>query len=839
MARREIRSSWRRLLFFFLCIAIGVGAIVAVRSIIRNLNHVLSSDARVILGADVQVASNRPWKPETLTSIERVTGTVATARTETIESASMLRPADVSKGGAILVELKGIEVPYPLYGQYKLADGAKFNHSLLANNGILVARSVLERLNLKTGDRVKLGEAEFHIRGVLEHEPGSGAGFRFGPRVIVNRKSLESAGLTGFGSRARRKILLQIPESRVAAITQQLRKSVKSDLVNIRSFKESQENLEDQFTRAENFLALTGLVILVLGGIGISSVTRVFIEQKKKSIAVLKCVGATGRKITTAYLVQILALGSAGSLLGVGLARFALYYVKLRYALSLPAGMNYSLQEGAVVQGLAFGLLVTILFAALPLLRIRNIKPNVLLREETEFHQSTIRRLWKDPLRWITGVLVMAGLVFLASWQGGSLRVGLFFLGGLLATAAALHLGAVLLVRILRKGKPLATFSLRHAISGLHRPGNQTYVIIMAVGLGSFFIIAIHTLQSNLLRELDFTQRSNMPNMYLIDVQTDQRQGVARIVKEASGETAQLIPTVRARIAAINGKELDPESEQYKKDRRRLGFEYTMTYRPALEPNETVLAGRFWNRTPSFLPEVSIEESLKGMMDLDVGGTITFDILGRRVTAKVTSIRRVDWQNSRTGFYVVFRPGTLEKAPNVYIAALNAPTTEPARSRFQRTLVDTYPNITAIDVAEIVDNIKRILNNVTLAVSFVGSFVFLSGILILIGSVTMTKFQRIYEAAVLKVLGAKRKIILTILVIEYGLLGTVAGIVGSLAAMGLSYLIGKHVFEIPWHATPLIYVTGIVLTTLLVIFVGAASSLDVLNRKPLAILRNS
>ncbi len=462
----------------------------------------------------------------------------------------------------------------------------------------------------------------------------------------------------------------------------------------------------------------------------------------------------------------------------------------------------------------------------------------MLLREETELHKSTIGRLFRDPLRWITGVIVIAGLVFLASWQGGSLRIGLFFLGGLLVTAAALHLGAVLLVRILRKGKPLATFSFRHAVSGLHRPGNQTYVIIMAVGLGSFFIIAIHTMQSNLLSELDFTRRSNMPNMYLIDVQTDQREGVARIVKEANGETAQLIPTVRARIAAINGRELDPESESYKKDRRRLGFEYTMTYRPSMEPNETVLAGKFWNKTPSTVPEVSIEESLKGMMDLDLGGTITFDILGRRIPAKVTSIRRVDWQNSRTGFYIVFRPGTLENAPNVYVAALNAPTAEPARSRFQRKLVDAYPNVTAIDVAEIVDNVKRILNNVTLAVSFIGSFVFLSGVLILVGSIVMTKFQRIYEAAVLKVLGAKRRIILTILIIEYGLLGTVAGIVGSLAAMGLSYLIGKHVFEIPWHTTPLIYLAGTLLTALLVVLVGAVSSLDVLNRKPLATLRS-
>jgi putative ABC transport system permease protein len=326
--------------------------------------------------------------------------------------------------------------------------------------------------------------------------------------------------------------------------------------------------------------------------------------------------------------------------------------------------------------------------------------------------------------------------------------------------------------------------------------------------------------------------------MYLIDIQGDQKAGVETIVKKATAEEPLLLPTLRARIAAINGKQVDPESEEYKKDRDRLGFEYTITYRSKLDETEKILEGKFWGNQPSSNPEVSIEESLKGMMGLDVGGNITFDILGRKITAQVTSIRSVDWKNARTGFYVLFRPGVLESAPNVYIAAIDAPLEEPSRSRMVRTLVDTYPNVTAIDVVDIVRGLQKILNTITVGISFIGGFVFLSGVLILIGSIAMTKFQRIYEAAVLKTLGATRRMILSILVLEYALLGLISGIIGSVAAMGLSYAISVHVFELDWILEPLIYLIGVLVTILLVTLAGALSSIDVLNRKPLVVLRS-
>lgn len=834
MARRELRSSWRRLLFFFVCIGIGVGSIVALRSTIRNMNDAVAGEARGLLTADVQVESSRPWRPETLAVIdETARPPLAEARTETIEASTMVRAADESREGAMMVELKGIEPQFPLVGEFRLSNGEPFSHALIERNGALVAPLLLERLGLKVGDEVKIGSAVFQIRGTLGREPGASGGFRLGPRVIVEKDAIEAAGLTGFGSRARRKILLRTETGGAERLVAELRERMKDNLVTVRSYRDAQENLSEQFARAENYLSLTGLVVLVLGGIGVSSVTRVFVEQKRKSIAVLKCVGGTWRQITTVYLAQVLALGLAGSLLGAALAKAALMFVAGRFAESLPAGMSYALAPGAVAQGIGLGLLISILFSALPLLRVRGIKPNMLLREETE-----ARRRRVDALRLTTGVVVSLALVALSGWQAGSLRVGAFFIAGLAVAAGVLYAAALVLVVLVRRVRGLRSFALRQAVSSLYRPGNQTRVIVLAVGLGAFLVMTVQALQRNLLEEFDVLRRGNLPNMFLIDVQKDQVEGVEQLVAEATGARPRLIPTVRARIAAINGREVDLEQKEVRSERGRLGREYVVTYRPNLEANETIVTGKFWDASPSAEPEVSIEESMTELPGVGAGSTITFDILGRRLDARVTSVRHVDWRNSRTGFMVLFRPGVLEGAPQMFIAPIDAPTDEPARSRFQHTLLERFPNVVAIDVADIVRNVSRILSNITLAVSFIGGFVLLCGVLILVGSIAMTKFQRIYESAVLKTLGARRKVLLGIMLAEYGLLGLVAGLTGSLAATALSYTIARYVFEIDWTFTPAVNLFGIAATAALVVVVGALASLDVLTRKPLSILRN-
>lgn len=599
MAQRELRYSWRRLIFFFLCIGIGVGSIVALRSTIRNINRAIAGEARLLLTADVQVDSTRPWKDETLAAINRVAQTpLAEARVETIESPTMIRPADPEREGAMMVELKGIEPPFPLFGDFRLTNGEPFTHALIADNGAVVAPALLDRLGLQIGDEVKIGTSTFQIRGVIDREPGAGSGFRLGPRVFIERGAVEATGLTGFGSRARRKILFQTPEGGAETLVKGLRAELKDTTLNVRSYKDAQENLSEQFARAENYLSLTGLVILVLGGIGISGVTRVFIEQQQKTIAVLKCVGGTSRQLLAVYLTEVISLGLAGSIFGIFLAMGTLRFLSVYFAESLPANMSNNLQTGAIVQGLGIGLLISFLFSALPLLRIRHIKPGVLLRsgiDTTSASRSFSRRLdyWRDYRRWLTIGLVIAGLVGLASWQAGSLRIGAMFLASLIVTAGALYAAAGALIYLLRQVRHVRSFALRQGINSLYRPGNQTRTIVMAVGLGVFLVITIQLLQSNLVSEFNPSQRGNLPNMFLIDIQKDQASGLARLIEGTTGERPTLVPTVRTRIVAVDGRDIDLTAGEMRRERGRLGREYVVTYRPNLEENERIIGGKF------------------------------------------------------------------------------------------------------------------------------------------------------------------------------------------------------------------------------------------------------
>jgi putative ABC transport system permease protein len=836
MAYREMRASWHRLLFFFICIAIGVGSIVSLRSLIQNLNAAVGREGRSLLTADLQVTSNSAWTPEARAVLERYAALPAVeAATEMLETATMVRPADGGRGVTKMVELKAVQAPYPFYGALELRGGQRYEHALLRGRGVLVRESLLTQLGLAVGDQIKIGDLAFTIRGVIEKEPGNTLNaFSFGPRVLVDYDEARAAGLTGFGSRARYRALFKVRDGEAENLLKQIRADLQSQpLLNVRSFRYSQDRLSESLVRVENYLSLIGLVVLVLGGIGISSVTRVFIQQKMKTIAILKCLGGDNRRVLGAYLAQVLALGLVGSLLGLALARLTTWLVPKYFAARIPFDVEYGLTWQAALQGLGIGILISLLFSLPPLLEIRRIKPILVLRSGEAAGRGGV-----DWLRLGAGVLLASGLLALAGWQAGSLRIGGIFLGGLAAAAFALNLVAALLIRSLRQVRHLPSFVLRQGVSSLYRPGNQTRIILLAVGLGAFFVLSVRLLQINLLDEFNLDLNSASADLYLIDVQKDQREGVAAAVERATGTAPRLIPTVRARIVGLNDREINLDSPQTAENRGLLGREYTLTYRPNLEENEKVVAGQFWGPGPGAEPEISIEEVISRDLKLGVGDTMTFDIVGSRVTGRVTSVRRVDWRNSRTGFLVIFRPGALDEAPQMFISAIKGPPPGAARAQFQRDLVDQFPNVSVIDVFDIIEVARTIVGNVSLAVTFVGGFVLLSGVLILVGSIAMTKFHRLYEAAILKTLGAKKKLIVYIILVEYGVLGLLAGLVGSAAAVALTWAVSKYGLEITWRFVPSVNLLGVAATLLLVAAVGVLSSWDVMIKKPLGILRS-
>lgn len=830
---REIRSSWRRLLFFFLCIAIGVGSVVALRSLIQNLGQAVGGDARALLTADFEVSSTSDFSPTDIQKIEQLIGAsnIIEARNEAITSGAMARPVDDASETLSPVELKGIEPPFPLVGKFTLSGGQPFNFKLLENGGAVVSPLLLDDLQVKTGDKIKIGDGEFEIRATFEEEPGGASGFRLGPRVFIEKKAFDSAGITTSGGRIRRRILYRTSDN-PTELVKQLRESLKGSTVQIQSYRETQENLGEQFARTENYLSLTGLLILVLGGVGVWNVARVFVEQKRKAVAVLKCLGASGTKIITVYLLQILTLGLAGSFFGIFLAQCFLWFTKYRFADALPASLSYVVNFSVAWQGILLGVLISLLFSALPLLQVRNIKPRLLLHDATG---EKMRRL--DLPKTIIGAVSLIGLLGLAVWQAGSPLVGALFLGGLFLTCLFLYLAALVLTVILRRLRNLGSFSLGQAINSLYRPGNQTRIILLAVGLGAFVVLAVQSLQANLVREFDFTRNQTLPSLFIVDIQKSQIDELARILEEKTGEAAQTLPTVRARIAFVNGLPPDYQNRETRQQQGQIGREFAVTYRPNLDKNETVTDGEWWN-TPSDVPQVSVEEVMAQRLKVAVGDSITFDISGRKITAQIANIRKLDLRNTRTAFIFVFAPGVLEKAPQTFAANVIKKLPETERQRLQRNLIDKFPNVQIFDVADIVAAFQKLVNNFVLAISFVGSFVILSGMLILIGSIALTKSQRIYENAILKTLGARRLTLTSILFAEYGLLGILAGIIGAIFATALSFAVSKYIFDIEWQFDLTLTLLGVLVTAFLVTIVGALASFDVLFRKPLGTLRS-
>jgi putative ABC transport system permease protein len=861
MARREIRASWQRLLFFFVCIAVGVASIIAIRSVIQSVRVTLSGEARALLASDAMVVSNRPWTEPVLRRLEaeQQAGRI-TSRSESVEVPTIVRPADPSRTTSRMVELRAVQASFPYYGTLAV-DGRTYGHDLLTGHGVLVRPELLPQLGVQVGDRLQIGLQTFEIRGLISAEPGRRLGaFTLGPRVFIDHADLASTGLLTFGSQANYQMLLRVPDPALEPLTTSLREAFANEFVGIRHYRRSEDQIGENLTRAENYLSLVGLVVLILGGIGVSSVTRVFVQQKVRSIAILKCVGSTTRQVLSVYMAQVLFLGLAGSLLGLALAAMVVASVpSLVGELAAMLPVDYGLTAAAVWQGLAVGLLVSILFSVVPLLEVRHVKPSLLLRQDIPPAASF------DWLKWGVTAAVAASLVAVASWQAGSLEVGLLLSAGFVATAFVLHLAGAALVRAVQPLRYSRSFALRQAVLHIARPGNQTRVILLAVGLGAFFILGVRGLQANLLRDFAVQVGPDAPDMFLIDIQANQRERLTAILDQANGAGAppKVMPTLRARVVGVEGRTVTLDSYQEVRG-RGLGREYTVTYRPHLEANEEVIDGAWWDDTPvSGEAEVSVEERIvfvgrERTRDgpngrpadgpppnpnpernrIRIGDRIRFDVLGRMVTARVTSVRRVDWQDFRAGgFMFVFRPGSFGDAPHTFISAFQGPADPDARARMQGTLAVQFPNVSVIDLREILTTIQGVVSNVTLAVTVVGALVLFSGALILVGAVSMTKFRRVYEAAILKTLGASSRLIAAMLVLEYGVLGAIAGTVGALGAIVLSWAVARYALELPWEPAPLLTLTGILATALFVAAVGVLASADVLRHKPLATLR--
>ncbi len=840
MAWRETRSSWARLLFFFGCVALGVAAIIVLRSVVGVVRTTLTREARNLVGADLVIQAQRPWTDDLRARIDQVLeGRGVTDRSDLVDTQTMAMRVDGQ--GVRLVEIRGIEQGYPFYGKPELAGGVPYSHALVENHGVLVQPELLTVLGLQVGDEIKLAGQLFTIRGAITRDRVQrSGGIAFGPRVYVDLADLRQTSLLGFGSRASYQQLLKVDEASIERVTQALRQEFRRDIINVRSWRGLEDRLGDNLTTAENYLSLVGFAIVVLGGIGVWSVTRVVVLQKMRSVAILKCLGASSGRVLATYVLQVLWLAAGGSLLGLVLAMVAVAMIPHR--LLEPVGItSIGVTPSAAVQGAAVGLLVSLLFALVPLLEVRRVKPLLLLRADT---MTTARR--RDWQSWLAGIAVVIALAFVAVWQANSWKAGLFVSAGLAVVGLGLLGISRVLVSVVGRFAKSSRFALRHAVLSLGRPGNQARVILMSVGLGCFFVLGIRAVQANLLDSFRLQLGTHSPDFVLIDIQSDQLDGVRATVAPYVTAPPRLMPLLRGRVVGVDGRRVNlPTADDVRKS-GGMTREFGLTFRDRLEDNEKLVAGTFWSgpltqpMTPDgFDTEVSVEQMVNTQEHVEVGDKMRFDIGGRVLRTKVTSIRKVTWDEAQNGGFVfVLRPGpAVERSPHTYVGFIEVRAAPETRGAVQRDLAKAFPNVSSIDVRDVLASIKEVVDNVTLGVTIVGAVTLTGGVLILIGAVAMTKFQRLYEAAIYRTLGASTRMIASMVVIEYGLLGALAGLMGAAGAFGLSWALARWLFEIDWKPTPGLLTAGVVIATVLVGVVGLVASADILVRKPLGTLR--
>jgi putative ABC transport system permease protein len=838
MLGREVRGSWSRLGLFFLSVGIGVAAIVALRSVVQTVRTTLTREARVLVGADLIVQSQRPIAGDVRARVDAVLVDPGVEQTmEVIDTQTMAAPVEGQGNGRVrLVEVRGIQPGFPYYGSLDMAGGAPYTHALVADHGVVVQPALLTALGVDLGDEIRLAGQTFTIRGVVERDRMQRGGIAFGPRVYVDLADLRSTSLLGFGSRATYQIHVRAEASRIDDLSGRLKATLKQDVVGVRSWHTLEDRLGENLVLAENYLSLVGFAIVVLGGIGVWSVTRVIVQQKIPSVAILKCLGASSRQVLAIYVLQVLALAAAGSLVGLVLAGVALASVP-RSVLE-PLGVSaVSITWSAAVQGVLVGLLVSLAFALVPLLEVRRVKPLRLLRRDMS--GVAAGRDWESVLAAAAMAVSLAGV---AIWQAQSVRTGAFVAGGLAAVAGGLYGASRLLVRVTRPLARTHRFPLRHAVISLARPGGQTRVVLMAVGLGCFFVMAVRAVQTNLLYQLDTQVGGNSPDFVLIDIQEDQVAAIRQAVAPFLRDPARIMPLMRGRLVGVEGKH--PRDLQALRDEGRLTREFGLTFRDNLEPNERILAGALWNASgppPGGVEsEVSVEKQASVEGRIAIGDLLTFDIAGRRLSARVTSVRSVEWDDSQNGGFVfLLRPTpAVTSAAHNYVGFLQVHENDTERGQLQRALVDAFPNVSAIDVRDVLASIRGVVDNVTTAITVVGAVTLAGGALILVGAVLMTRFQRLYDAAVYRTLGASTRLVATMVAIEYGLLGLLAGVLGAAGALALSWVLAEYLFEIEWRPAAGMLASGVALTTLAVSLVGVLASADVLVRKPLATLRN-
>lgn len=782
-----------------------------------------------MLGADLVLGNNQPIGKQD-------TDSLATAISEEVNFASMV--AFPATGESRLTQVRALEGGFPFYGELETVPAEAERNFREGGRKALVEKILMAQFNAVVGDSIKVGELTFVIEGELQKVPGqTGITATVAPAVYIPMEYAEATGLIQYGSRLNYQKYYQLAEGLSSEeVVKKYEEQWEEERISSTTVESRRNQTGRSFENLANFLSLVAFIALLLGCVGVASAVNVFVKEKLASVAVLRCLGVSAWVAMKIYLLQILIMGLFGSVLGAFLGTFLQYALPSVFADFLPVEVSIGVAWTSVAFGLITGLFVSVLFGLLPLLKIRKVSPMATLRPEG--NETSLKN---DKWRWAVIVSILLFVFGFSYYLLDGWKTAAGFTGFIIFAFAALWSVALLIMWSIRRFLPISLrYTLRQSLSNLYRPNNQTVSLIATIGLGTAMISTLFFVQGQLLDEVKFADKEDQPNMLLFDIQTPQVASVVASLEKRNLPILQQVPIVTMGLESINGLTKKANDTLPDEDRRSRGLynrEFRVTYRDTLINSERLVKGELREvRNSGDSIFVSFDEGYASRTGVNLGDEIIFNVQGRRIKTYVGSLRDVKFNQVSTNFLVLFPENVLDNAPKFHVVITKTKNDRQAAD-VQAEIVREYPNISVVNLGAIVETLEEILSKIGFVIQFMAFFSIATGIVVLISSLIISKYQRMRESILLRTLGASSRKVTTINTLEYFFLGSLASLSGILLSYLAAFLLSQFVFQLPFRPVIKEAVMVYVAITLLTVFLGWLNGSKIIKRPPMEILR--
>lgn len=830
---REMRGGLKGFYIFLACIALGVGAIAAVNSLSRTMTDAIASEGRAILAADVRFELNN--REATAAEAEWLAGLGTVSISTGLRS--MVRMPDGSD--QTLAEVRGVDGLYPLYGRLE-SDPQNVPADLFAERdgafGAIAAPLLFERLGVKPGAELLLGKVRLRLSAALANEPDAlSEGFGFAPRLMLSREALQASGLIQTGSLVEHayRIKLKAPLGNEEAVRALAAKAFPDAGWSIRTSDRASPALIDNIARFTQFLTLVGLTALIVGGVGVANAVRAFLDSKRTTIAAFKCLGAPASVVTLIYFFQILLIATIGIVIGLVIGAATPLVAAGFLKDVLPVSAAPALYPGALGLAALFGYLTTAAFAILPLGHAREVPATALIREQG-FEKAKLPS-WPYLLG---AAVTLAALSGLAIATAHDRRIALVFLVAIAAAFVVLRAVAAGISALARRAPRVQSPALRLAIGNIHRPGALTSSVVLSLGLGLTLLVTLALIDGNLRRELGGTLPERAPNFFFVDIQSAERDGFRDIVRAQApkGELTE-VPMLRGRILAFNGEAVSaanvPPSARWV-----LRGDRGVTYSQTVPKNSTVSAGEWWPDNYEGEPLVSFSAREAGEIGLKIGDTVTVNVLGRSITARIANFRQVDWESLSINFVMVFSPSAFKGAPHAWLATLSDPgASAEQEGAVLKAVTNAYPTITSVRVKDALDAANRLVGQITTAIRAAAAIALVASVLVLAGALAAGNRARTHDAVVLKTLGGTRRLLIRAFTYEYMVLGFATAIFSLVSGGVAAWYVVARIMNLRSAFLGDVALTTLTIALVMTVGIGLAGTWRILGQKAAPVLR--